>query len=443
MKKIFFTLVIAVLIAPVMFSFDWGGSISNYSYITNEEDSWEQINMASLWVSHKFNNYASLEGQSYIGYAKDEYDFIADLDYLYFEQIIPKIFGDSSALSYKLGRFYQAEFSGKVFAHRADGFLINLGIKPGNLYISTGYTGLLLKPNSRLKTTNADIADDNDDDIYFAPKKLISVIGFEFMDILPGQNLEITGTSVFDLRNDNLIKDGDTLAEAAVDGNTGGKFNTFYIGTAADGSISSNIFYDLYGYLQLGKILTVDGSKYKNKAVTAFLTGADLKYFNRNLLYSQITASFLYASGDDDAVSIYEGNTSGKSTNFIPVSETSKGFIFAPKLSNIMTAGLEYSIKPFGNKKSMLSNIQVILGSNMFFRATKGAISEQQKINTSSDKKYLGTEIDLGINLRPSSDFGIVLKGGAFIPPSASDSAINTDSNDPEYGGSINLSFSF
>ena len=79
----------------------------------------------------------------------------------------------------------------------------------------------------------------------------------------------------------------------------------------------------------------------------------------------------------------------------------------------------------------------------MFFRATEGAISEQGKINTSSDKKYLGTEIDLGINFRPFSDFGIGFKGGVYIPPTASDSAINEDSNDPEYGGSVNASFSF
>ncbi len=60
-----------------------------------------------------------------------------------------------------------------------------------------------------------------------------------------------------------------------------------------------------------------------------------------------------------------------------------------------MIAGLEYSIKPFGNEKGMISNLQTLISANMFFRATEGAISEQGIIEPTSDKKYLGTEIDL------------------------------------------------
>ena len=444
MKKLLSILVLSMLITPVVFSFDWGGNISNYSYATNEDDSYDQVNKFSLYGAHSFNDFTYLTGQGSVGYAKDDYDIMLDLDYLYFEQSIPEIFGETSALSYKLGRFYQTEFSGKVFAHRADGLLINLGIPLGNLHLSTGYTGLLQKPVTDLKTTQSDVADDGDDDEKLAPKKLISVIGMDFIDILPGQQLSIAGISVFDLRSEDLIEDGDTSAEASTDGNTGGKLNTFYIGTGMRGGITSSVFYDAFGYVQLGKTLSLENdTEYKDESITAFLGGASLSWFNKQLLYSKATASFIYASGDDDATSIYEGNTEDSSTTFIPVSGTSAGFIFSPTLANIMAAGLEYSIKPFGNKKGVISNLQTALSANMFFRSTEGAISEQVKINTSSDKKYLGTEIDLGINFRPFSDFGIGLKGGVYIPPTGSDSAINEAFNDPEYGGSVSASFSF
>ena len=439
MKKILLILILMILTSPLMFSFDWGGNISNYSYATNEDDSYDQVNKFSLWGSHSFDDFTYFTGQGSIGYAKDDYDFLADLDYLYFDQSIPEIFGESSALSYRIGRFYQSEFTGKVFAHRADGLFVNLGIPAGNLHLSTGYTGLLLKPVSDLNTTAADIADDDDDDIHFAPKKLVSVLGFDFIDILPGQQLNISGVSVFDLRSDDLIEDGDTSAGE----NTGGKLNTFYIGAGLGGGISSSVFYDIYGYMQLGKTLTNDGVEYSYESISAFLGGGSLSWFSKQLLYSKATASFVYASGDDDSSSLYEGNTEDSGTTFIPVSGTSTGFIFAPDLSNIMIAGLEYSIKPFGNEKGMISNLQTLLSANMFFRATEGAISEQGIINTASDDKYLGTEIDLGINFRPFSDFGVGLKGGIFMPPTGSDSAVNEDSNDPEFGGSVNLSFSF
>ena len=443
MKKYILVLILLPALTSVVFSFDFGGNLNNYSFITNEDDSQDQINKMSLWGAHSINDNTFVTAQGSIAYSKDDYDILVDLDYLYFDQSIPEITGAESALSYRIGRFYQSDFTGKVFAHRADGFRANFAIPMGNLYMSSGYTGLLLKPVSDLNTTAADNADDSDDDIKLAPKKLVSVLGFDFIDILPGQQLSLSAVNVFDLRSEDLIEDGDTKTEALADGNTGGKLNTTYIGAGMSGSLIDGFFYSSYFFMQLGKTLTYDGTEYKDESISAFLLGGSLSYFNRDLLYSKATASIVYATGDDDASSVYEGNTDGSSTTFIPVSGSSTGFIFAPSLSNIMIAGLGYSIKPFGNEKSALKNFQTALSSNFYFRATEGAISEQGIINTESDKKYLGTEIDLGLNFRPFSDFGIGIKGGVFIPPTASDSAVNKDSNDPEYGGSVNASFSF
>ena len=130
--------------------------------------------------------------------------------------------------------------------------------------------------------------------------------------------------------------------------------------------------------------------------------------------------------------------------HFVPVSGSSTGFIFAPSLSNIMIAGLEYSIKPFANNKGAISNLQTALMANMYFRATEG-----RHIGTGYDKYIIRQEISWYGNWTLEStsglfsDFGIGFKGGLYLPPTASDSAVNDDSNDPEFGGSVNISISF
>ncbi len=95
------------------------------------------------------------------------------------------------------------------------------------------------------------------------------------------------------------------------------------------GGITSSIFYDVFGYMQLGKTLSLENNNdYKNESISAFLGGGSLSWFNKELLYSKASASFVYASGDDDASSVYEGNTEDSGTTFMPVSGTSTGLFF-------------------------------------------------------------------------------------------------------------------
>jgi hypothetical protein len=60
-------------------------------------------------------------------------------------------------------------------------------------------------------------------------------------------------------------------------------------------------------------------------------------------------------------------------------------------------------------------------------------------VDPASSSRYLGTEIDLAARLRPFSDLGLALTAGAFLPGGA----FRTAYREAEFGGRIELSFSF
>lgn len=439
MKKLFLTAVLFSVLLSCGWGIDFGGNIENYSFMSNEgnswdSDSWDQTDKLSLWISLISTEMMQLKGQGSIAYSKDEYDFLADVDYLYFSQIVPF---DGWAFSYKVGRFFQSEFSGKVFSHKFDGALCSFSMPKCNISLGGGYTGLLTKPVSSINNTPADMVDDDDDDIYFAPKKIVALAGINFPSFM-SQELNLSAVAQIDLRSDDLLEDGDKVS---AEGN-GGKLNTCYFGGGLSGFLSSSFMYNAFGYVQAGKTLTKGETEYKDEDIFAFLGGGSLTYFNSKFLYSKVTASFLYASGDDDHVTVQE-NTDGKSSQFVPISESKLGLVFSPSASNIITAGLEYSLKPFsGGKAEVMKNMQVSLSGTSFFKASEGAVSESKACNTSEDK-YIGTEGALKINFRPYSDFGITAAGGVFFPNTNSDGPMAENNRDPEIGGMLIASFSF
>ena len=434
MKKNILFIFLAFSILSFCFGVDFGGYIENYSMIPAETDFIEQINKLAVWFSLSPAETMYLTGQGSVGYSYNEYDILADLDYLYFAHNI-------SNFSYTLGRFSQSEFTGKVFSHRLDGVQFDLAFSKMNLMIGAGYSGFLLKPVSILNNSQADMIDERDDDETFAPKKIIVNAGINFPDLFASQQLDLSFVGQFDMRNEDLIEDGD-IADA--DGK-GGKLNTIYVGAGLSGAITGSFIYDLYGYVQYGKSLSLiaSDSKYKEKTLLAFLCGGSISYLNKDFYFSKITLSGLYASGDDDSASVYDGNTNESNTQFIPVSESKTGIIFSPILSNIIIAGLEYSLKPFSS--GIMKNFQVAISGNFYFKASDGAVSENRLSSaySASDEKYIGTEAMLILNYKPFSDFGITLAGGAFIPNTSSDSPIYSDYRNVEPGILVKASFSF
>jgi hypothetical protein len=156
------------------------------------------------------------------------------------------------------------------------------------------------------------------------------------------------------------------------------------------------------------------------------------------LFNSRAGLSFSFATGDDDAVTYYEGNTLGDYNQFSPITNGGGGIIFSPGLSNIITANINFSAKPLeGMDIPYVSNTQFVLNAMPFFRAVNGPVSVSG-INPSYAGNYLGTEIDLTVNLRPFSDLGVITQLGYFIPDASAFTAA-----DPVFMAKLNISLSY
>jgi hypothetical protein len=168
----------------------------------------------------------------------------------------------------------------------------------------------------------------------------------------------------------------------------------------------STFFYLNTGWTEVGGIL-------------AFSTGAELDAYFVEALASRVGLQFIYASGDADYASFYEGNTAGAGTAFLPISGSSPMLVFTPRMSNLFFGRLLYSFRPFvGSGSEAARNIQIEVSAAPFFRSQAGPISEGG-LDTGSTSLYLGTEADLVIRARPLSDLGLGLSFGIFFPGTA------------------------
>ena len=131
-------------------------------------------------------------------------------------------------------------------------------------------------------------------------------------------------------------------------------------------------------------------------------------------------------------------NASAGFSVFTPISRPTFDNVFSPQLSNLVVAEASYSLKPLsGLGPGLPEMFQTALQSYVYFRPTTGGISEPG-LSTSSASPYLGTEGDLTLNLSPSSDLGISLWGGLFVPGTAFESGSNM-----QFKAGLNVSLNF
>jgi hypothetical protein len=212
------------------------------------------------------------------------------------------------------------------------------------------------------------------------------------------------------------------------------------------GAIVSSLYYDVFLYGNTGTTLSyvpdsvsVTGFSYQYETIYAFLGGLGLKYYVEQTYSSRLEIRAIYSSGDSDSASYLEGNTSGFSTMFVPISQETIGIAFMPQLGNLILLNLSYSLKPFAQSDSAWKNVQLIAKVLSYFRPTTGAIS-QPGLSSSSSELYLGTEPEIVANFRPYSDFGVVFSTGVFLPNGG---AFTGSAAQPTIAGRIEFSMSF
>jgi hypothetical protein len=257
-----------------------------------------------------------------------------------------------------LGRFRFSDPSAMVFNHTADGAAGSFDFGPAIVSAAVGYTGLQLKPEASLNMSAADAVDEDDDDVYFAPKRLFEQVSVTVRDYIPRQKLTAPGFLQQDLRDD----DGD-------------KLNSLHLIGVADGSITDGLYYSLSGVYASNLSDDLSGTLFK----------AGLFYFSEALYNSRFSGEVL-VTGED----------------YFAVSEPTLGLVYTPDEADLLRYALDYSIRPWGDQfNPVLRNLQFTAGAKFF--SVPGDDST-------------GNEFEGGIKFRPTSDFGAAVKYGIFVP---------------------------
>jgi hypothetical protein len=407
---------------------EWGGTLDNTTTPTwsgaSQEVSFQQKDKLALWLEAEFNPRLSLTVQGSYTYSLDR-PYLFDVDLLRFQGRFP--LRGSSVLDLSLGRFRVSDFSALLFSDNLDGAQAAWRLPRANLSLTVGFLGLQLMPVSTVSMSWADI---NNDTIW-APPRLLEMLQVELPERFGRQTLTAALIAQQDLRSQaQLLQEGALVPVAG----QGGRLSTEYLGVSLRGPLAASLYYDLFGYLGTGRMLSYVDGAYSYTWMLAALVGAGLKYYREEWLSSRAELRLLLATGDEDYTdSFVEGNTEGLATTFATISQPELNLLFTPRLGNLLTAEASYSLKP-------AAFLQTLLKASFFLRPTLGRVSDGRvEAAPISSSRYLGTELDLSARFRFFSDLGLALTAGLFLPGAAFSSSFR----EADFGGRIELSFSF
>jgi hypothetical protein len=423
--------------------FDFGGIIGNLStpsfsqLYTNPLFDMDQRNSVALWADlHAGSDFSVL--------AQGSYTFTLEMPYLFNPDILRMDWRILPALELTLGRFLISDFTGLVLSHTLDGLQIGLDVPFASVRAAVGYSGFLLKPTSTILMSRSDSADLLDGTVFFAPPRLVEKLEVIVPQLPLRQQLSISVLLQHDLRwGTTVIQSGEQ--QQSVAGFAGGKVWSQYYTLGLSGPVVSPLYWDGFFCFSTGQILSyisdaasATGFSYQYEQILAYLAGVTLRLYLGGPMSPLLELRGIWSSGDADNTTFLEGNTAGASTLFVPISVRTFGLAFMPKLGNLVVIDAGYSFKPFTAGRTIFNNFMIKLQSFTFLRPTTGAVS-MPVLDPASTVLYLGTENDLVLDFRPTSDLGIAVSTGIFFPSGAFAGL----AAEPEFAGRLELSFSF
>jgi len=196
-------------------------------------------------------------------------------------------------------------------------------------------------------------------------------------------------------------------------------YNPIYLGFGTSGSIGTNFLYQGEFVFEGGQGQSdpLRGPQAR-ESIRAFAARAELTYLLRDEGQTRLQAEALLASGDRDRLSPTDtvgGNLAGTDDNaFNALGFANTGLAFGGTLNNLISLRLGASTFPFRAHRE-LSQFQV--GADLFVFSK---FDEDAPIDEPTyARSFLGVETDLYLNYRITSDLGLNVRYGAFIPGSA------------------------
>ncbi len=359
MKKVV-VICLVLFAAAGVFALDYGVVIDSRGSVTFQEGADTEFTpreKASIWAENSWESgdmLYTLSGNLYVLYNEDE-ELVIEPDLLKLAVKQADFLGSGAVLDADIGRFRFTDSTRMALNHVADGVRGRFDFGGYSVTAGLGFTGLQTKPEANISISAADSADENDDDVYFAPNRMISQLKLAAPAIDKGQLFTMEFLLQKDLRGENELDSLHTVI-------------------AAEGRITDALFYDASAVNAMDTTSSSSG----------ILLKSGLYYTLEDILYSRISGGVLWGSA-----------------RYFSLSAPTIGTVFSPGLSNTSRISLDYSMRPWAEKMSpLLRNLQFVLGGNRF--AASG--------------EYLGTELVGKILMKPASDFGAGLTMGTYLP---------------------------
>ena len=359
-------------------------------------------------------NYSSLEGGA-------PNIFKYGLEQLRFELALKKPQSSMSAFVLGIGRQDYNDPSGDILSSPADGLSFFFKYPQVEVSFRAAYTGLLFLDDSLISMSMADqnraVAGTR---LTGSPRVLVQA-DLAFPQLF-GQALTFSFLSQDDLNpSSSLVSEGSTTFDTG----KGGRLSTQYLELRAVGGLSV-VNYDAFCAYGMGRTLSwladsnsSTGQSYQYAPISSILAGAHASMrLPLPLNGASLGLRALFASGDKDATSSIEGNTSSVYRAFVPINTPTLGLVFSPRLSNIALGEASLSAAPLLGGLHVNGTLKLI----SFLRPTSGPISSPGLAPGSTDS-YLGSEIDLSLSCGILSDLGVSLSLGAFLPGTAFDAS--------------------
>lgn len=401
MKKLSLLLLVFMLCMIQVYSFDIGLDLSNTSAVSYvSEATLIQKNQAILKGSFSFDSIDVVLGGLYEFYGSFPFSgsvseivpWRFDAAESYIALAFPKLFGEASQASFKLGRFLISDYSSKILNSQLDGFLFSTDLSNVTVFFNAGYTGLLYKNDANIFLSQAD-KDFFLTNTLFAPSRIVTGIGIKSLELLPLHDMGLELYAQFDTAPTNAV-------------------HTQYAEAYVDGRINQNFKWRMFAILCARLPDTV----------TQYAASAGLRFKASfpELLALRISQETLWASGSFDSL-----------LPFLPINQSTLATVFGGAFTDSIVPSLELSINP-------ISILSIGLKGTGIFRSTLNAPADITFPETSSSY-YLGSEAGLTFNLRPTSDLSVNAALGAFIPNTVDAYAV---ASPVRYFGAVNLVFS-
>ncbi len=161
----------------------------------------------------------------------------------------------------------------------------------------------------------------------------------------------------------------------------------------------------------------------EQEKIQAWAFDSELRYLFQDAHFSQLALEYLLASGDSNRWFSPTNTLGGNQPHSTDTSFSGWGFrgtgmVLAPRMSNLQMVRLGASTFP-ANHLEIFKNLE--LAANFFLyhkQQGSGAASDNLSINDNNNK-FLGSEFDIHVNWRITSDLAWTLRYGFFVPGDA------------------------